>query len=290
MANTISVKDGLGATQVVATNDAVKASVDLVKTAADGTTTAVGIVDSSVNDVKASVDAGNVLLGTLDGSVDAVKASVDAVAALISTLDGSVDATTAAITALQAVVAAGSAASLGAETVANSPAVNIASDQPPLSVNPLSTAADVKQSFTRQNNVTPYTAGQIVGALAATMTFPNLGKAGGASIMLTSAELEIDIATAPATAFRLHLYSSAPASAPADATNFDGAADVATWLGWIDFPAPTDVGGVVMSQANNIGKQLRATGADVYGVLQALTGYTPVALAVYKVSLHRVEV
>lgn len=276
MPNTINVKDAIGATVAVATNDAVKTSVDAVKTSTDAVVTSTDAVKASTDTVAAKID-------TLDGSVDAVTVA-------IGVLDGSVDAVKASVDVVQATLLASSVTQLGTRTVAQSPAVNIATDQGAIPVAVQPAAADVKTPFTRQNNVTPYTAGQIVGALAATITFANFGKAGGASLMLTSAELEIDIGTAPATAFRLHLYSSIPGSAPADAANFDGLADAATWLGWIDFPAPVDVGNVVMSQATNLGKQIRATGADIYGVLQAVSGYTPVALAVYKITLHRAEV
>ncbi|MDO3434315.1 hypothetical protein QWJ46_16670 [Rhizobium sp. CBN3] len=160
-----------------------------------------------------------------------------------------------------------------------------------LAVNQVSAAADVSQSFTRQNNTTAYTAGAVVGAAAAALQFPGLGKAGGASIMLVSAQLEADVATPPATAFRLHLYSATPPSAPADAAAFDvPSGDRNTYLGFIDIPAPTDIGSIALTEVNNIGKQIRVTGADVFGVLQAVSAYTPTALAVYKITLHRVEV
>ncbi|EJB02872.1 hypothetical protein Rleg9DRAFT_1686 [Rhizobium leguminosarum bv. trifolii WSM597] len=160
-----------------------------------------------------------------------------------------------------------------------------------LAVNQVSTAADVSQSFTRQNNTTAYAAGAVVGAAAAALQFTGLGKSGGASIMIVSAQLEADVATAPGTAFRLHLYSATPPSAPADAAAFDvPSGDRSVYLGFIDIPAPTDIGSIALTEVTNVGKQIRVTGGDVFGVLQAVSAYTPTALAVYKVSLHRVEV
>jgi tetrahydromethanopterin S-methyltransferase subunit B len=286
MADTIDVKDANGDVLPVATNDAIVASVNAVKTSVD-------TLDGSVDAVKTSVDAVKTSVDTLDGSVDAVKGSVDAGNALLTAQAFMIDGLEALLTAVSASLTTANnraVAQLGARTVVQSPAVNIATDQPAIPVNQVSAAADVSQSFTRQNNVTAYAAGAVVGAAAAVLQFTGLGKAGGASLMIVSAQLRADVTTAPATAFKLHLYSSAPTSTPVDAAAFDVPSTEGAYLGWIDIPAPSDLGSIAFSQVSNIGMQVKATGADIFGVLQAVSAFTPTALAVYKISLHRVEV
>lgn len=229
---------------------------------------------------------------TMLDRLKALKTSSDALATIL----GEVQASPTANTLLDRVKAL---SSLIGEVQAN-PTANTLLDRlktiatalgSTLAVNQVSAAADISQTFTRQNNTTAYAAGAVVGAAAAAMQFAGLGKAGGASLMLVSAQLEADVATAPATAFRMHLYSATPPSAPADAAAFSvTSADRSVYLGYIDIPAPTGLGATALTEVNNIGKQMKVTGADVYGVLQAVSAYTPTAQAVYKITLHRVEV
>ncbi|TCA02762.1 hypothetical protein [Rhizobium leguminosarum] len=274
MADTIDVKDATGNTVIVATNDAIVESVDAVKT--------------SVDVVKTSID-------TLDGSVDAVKASVDTVAGKIDTLDGSVDAVGAAVVAVGAVVAAGSVAQLGTRTVAQSPAVNIATDQPAIPVDQKTTAHDIALPITRPANITAYSANDVVGQTAtAVLTFATIGKSGG-SILITRAELELDISAIPTgmTSFRLYLYSSAPPSALADNAAFTWAGtDRAPFLGYIDLGAPVLIGGgTLYCDVTGINKQMKLATADIYAYLVTAGGYTPAANSEgYKLTLHSVEV
>lgn len=160
-----------------------------------------------------------------------------------------------------------------------------------LSVNQVSVAHDVTATFTRQANATPYNAGAVVGAAAAALTFPAAGKAGGAAVMINSVSLEIDAAASPATAWRLHLYSVTPPSAPADAALFDlVSGDRASYLDYIDIPAAVDLGSTCFVSVNNIGKQVLLASGNCYGILQAISGYTPGSGDVYKIKLHTIEV
>lgn len=266
MANAINVKDASGTTVSVATNDAVKTSVDAVKTAVDLVTTAVGGVDSSV----------------------------DAVGALITTLDGSVDAVTTAVAAVGATLTASSVTQLGVRTIAQSPAVNIASDQI-VNVDQKTTAHDITVAITRPSDATPYTAGDVVGDVTAghgKLTFAGVAKTGGGPVMVTGAHIRFDNNVAPATAYRLHLYASAPAgTALADNVAFDlPSTDRDAYLGWVDIPAPVLLGSTAFTQALNVGLQLKLTTADVYGYLQVLSAYTPGNGVVYKVTLHTLEI
>ncbi|MBY5804067.1 hypothetical protein HFN52_10705 [Rhizobium leguminosarum] len=260
MADTINVKDAAGSTLLVATNDAIVASVAAVKT-----------------------------------SVDAAKASVDTVAGKIDTLDGSVDAVTTAVAAVGAAISAGSVAQLGTRTVAQSPAVNIATDQPAISVDQKTTAHDIALPITRPANITAYSANDVVGQTAtAVLTFASIGKSGG-SILVTRAELELDISAIPAgmTSFRLYLYSSAPPSGLADNAAFTWTGtDRAPFLGYIDLGAPVLVGGgTLYCDVTGINKQMKLATADIYAYLVTAGGYTPAANSEgYKLTLHSVEV
>ncbi|MBB3591737.1 hypothetical protein FHX08_002081 [Rhizobium sp. BK529] len=159
-----------------------------------------------------------------------------------------------------------------------------------LSVNQVSVAHDVTATFTRQPNATPYNAGAVVGAAAAALTFTAAGKAGGAAALINGVSLKINAATSPATAWRLHLYTVTPPSAPSDAAIFDlPSGDRSSYLGYIDIPAAVDLGSTCYIEVNNIGKQVRLASGNCYGLLQAISGYTPGSGDVYEITLHTVE-
>lgn len=233
-------------------------------------------------------------------AVEREVATLTAIAALLGEVQASPTANTlldrtkalkTSIDAVKASIDASSVTQLGARTVAQSPAVNIATDQPALPVNQLSVAHDITTSFTRQANTTPYDAGDVVGAALAALTFAGLGKAGGGSVLINGASLKINTGTSPATAWRLHLYSVTPPSALADAATFDlPSGDSSSYLGWIDIPTATDLGSTCFVEVNNIGKQVKLTTADCFAYLQAVSGYTPGSAVVYDIALHTVEV
>jgi len=229
-----------------------------------------------LGEVTANPTANSLLERTkaLKTSVDAVKASVDAVTASLGT---------------------GLVAQLGVRTVAQSPAVNIATDQPAIPVDQKSTAHDVAVTLTRPANVTAYTAGDVVGQTGGgVLNFAAIGKSGG-SILITRAELEVDIAAIPSgmTSFRLYLYSSAPPSAIADNAAFTWAGtDRGPFLCFIDLGAPVLVGGgTLYCDFTGVNKQMKLVTADISAYLVTAGGYTPAANSeVYKITLHSVDV
>ncbi|MBY2911340.1 hypothetical protein [Rhizobium leguminosarum] len=292
MADTIDVKDANGDVLLVATNDAIVASVDAVKASVD-------TLDGSVDAVKTSVDAVKTSVDTLDGSVDAVKASVDAGNVLLTAQAGMIDGLEALLTAVGAslTTANGRAvAQLGARTVVQSPAVNIATDQSPIPVDQKSTAHDITVTLTRPANVTPYTAGDVVGQTGGgVLTFAGIGKVGGGAILITRAELELDIAALPSGmgSFRLYLYSAAPASALADNAPFTFLlGDRPGFLGFIDLGTPVLIGGgTLYCKVSGINEQFKLTTADISAYLVTAGGYTSAANSeVYKITLHSVDV
>lgn len=112
--------------------------------------------------------------------------------------------------------------------------------------------------------------------------------ASASRIMITSASLEIDGATAEATAWRLYLYNVTPPSATAD----DGAWDLvsgdrASYLGYVDLGTAVDLGSTQWVEWHGINKQIKLAGDSVFGYLVNLTTLTPAAVA-HIVTLHAV--
>ncbi|QXV74345.1 hypothetical protein [Rhizobium phage RHEph16] len=164
-----------------------------------------------------------------------------------------------------------------------------------LGVDQKSAAHDVTVAITRPADTTAYTALDVIGDATAghgKLTFASVAKTGGGSVIVTGAHIRFDNNTAPASAFRLHLYSSLPAgTALADNVAFDlPSTDRDAYLGWVDIPAPVLLGSTAEAQALNIGLQIKLPTADVFGYLQTINGYTPGSGITYKVTLHTLEV
>ncbi len=163
----------------------------------------------------------------------------------------------------------------------------------------LSGGASIAASFTRPNDTAAYTAGDAVGVTGSSiLTFAGLtatGSAPGRNLMITSASLRIDVGSVPAgmSGFRLHLYTAAP-DAIADNAPWDlaSAGDRSKYQGFIDLPAPSDLGSTIFAQADGINHQVQlADGATaIYGVLQTFAAYTPTAQAVKTITLRAVSV
>ena len=115
-----------------------------------------------------------------------------------------------------------------------------------------------------------------------------LGANSGGRIMITGATLEIDGATAEATAWRLYLYSVTPPSALADDAVFDlPSGDRASFLGYVDLSTAVDLGSTQWVETSQINKQIKLAGTGVFGYLVNLSAVTPAAVA-HIVTLHAV--
>lgn len=145
-------------------------------------------------------------------------------------------------------------------------------------------------TITRPANVTAYSAGDVVGGA---ITFANMGTSGG-RIMLTSSQLEIDIAAIPAgmSNFYLALYNVTPPSALADNAPFDiPSGDRASFLGIVQLGTPVDYGSTLYVEQNVVNKQIKLAGTNLFGYLVTVAGYTPAANSeVYVPTLHSVGV
>jgi hypothetical protein len=153
-------------------------------------------------------------------------------------------------------------------------------------------------SQTRPNDTTAYAALDVVGTSpAANMSFAGIGPALGGTVIITNVSLRLDVSAVPAgmIGFRLHLFNAAP-TAIADNTAFDVIiADRSKYLGYVEIPAPTDLGATLWASSEEMYLPVRKevvvpTGGALIGVLQTLGAYTPTAEAVKTVTLSSIGV
>jgi hypothetical protein len=145
------------------------------------------------------------------------------------------------------------------------------------------TAYAATVSFTRPANTTAYTAGDVIGTGAsndAIHTLSSIGSSGG-YVVVQSIELVLGISAVPSgmASFRVHFYDSSP-NAAADNSVFDVVSgDRAKYLGYIDMPAPVDLGSTCFTQIDYPGKLLKLASAStsLFCELQTIGGFTPAA-------------
>lgn len=109
-----------------------------------------------------------------------------------------------------------------------------------------------------------HTAGDVVAtAQEFTSMGPNAGR-----IMITSASIEIDSATAQVTTWRLYLYNVTPPGAAADGDAFDlESGDRTAFLGYIDLGTAADLVATQWTEVHGISKQIKLAGTSVFGYL-----------------------
>ena len=152
-------------------------------------------------------------------------------------------------------------------------------------------------SFPRTADANAYSANDVVGAatgITAALTFAGIGPAVGGEVIITTAQLEIDVASVPSgmTSFRLYLYSGAPPSALGDNAAWDlPAGDRNSFLGYVDLGTPVDLGSTLYVETLQINKQLTVpSGGAVRAYLVTIGGYTPGSGDVFRINLHGVGV
>lgn len=160
----------------------------------------------------------------------------------------------------------------------------------PLVTAPQSAGHDVQVTITRPGDTTAYSAGDVVGGV---LQFTAAGKTGGGSTLVTGVQLQMNISAAPASAFRLHLYSVTPPSALADNAPWDlpsGDRGAGVYLGSVDIPVPTDLGSTCFANVSNVNMQMKLATANCFGYLQTISAWTPGSGDVYLPTLHTVDV
>jgi hypothetical protein len=154
-------------------------------------------------------------------------------------------------------------------------------------------------TLTRPSNTTAYAAGDVVGiadsgtpanAGSAIITLSSIGPAGG-YVLIQSVRLMIGNSTAPASAFRLHLYTESP-TAILDNAAFDlVAGDVGKYAGYVDLPAPQDFGSIAVTQSDYAGTmvKLAAASTTLFAQLEARSAYTPASGTLYDLRVLSLE-
>jgi hypothetical protein len=98
--------------------------------------------------------------------------------------------------------------------------------------------------------------------------------------MITSLDLLIGAAAVPAgmSVIRMYLYSASPPSAYADNAVWDlPSGDRSSFVGYVEFPAITDLGSTLFTQLDNAGKQVKLNGTSLFAYIVTSTGFTPAA-------------
>lgn len=154
-----------------------------------------------------------------------------------------------------------------------------------------SAAFDSALKITRPANANAYTAVDVIGGV---LIFPNMGPAAGGTIIITSTELEYDVAALPANMANctLHLYSQSPPSALADNAAWDlPAGDRVMYLGKIALGILVDLGSTLYVQVDSVNVQRKLLSSTLYGYLVTDIGFTPAGNSeVLDVTLHSIAV
>ena len=149
---------------------------------------------------------------------------------------------------------------------------------------------------TRPADTTAYAAGDVIGESPATvLVFTGPEVAPGANLIITGVSILTMQASIPAglTTKRLHLFRRRPTPI-VDNAAFDVIAnDRSNYVGYLDIPAPVQIGSVY--QAQNAGQMAVQVKLDrderaLYAVVQTVTGYTPAASVVRQISISVFEV
>ena len=149
-------------------------------------------------------------------------------------------------------------------------------------------------SITRPSNTTAYTAGDVVGDTggSAIISLTSAGPAAG-FLLIQSVSLVFSDSTVPSGmgAFRIHMYSASP-TAIADNAAFDLlSGDRATYMGYIDLPAPQDLGSTIYTQTDYPGRlvKLGAASTTLFVEIETRGAYTPVSASTVSIRMNLLE-
>jgi hypothetical protein len=176
---------------------------------------------------------------------------------------------------------------------------NDAGNPIPVSDNSSSLTVDGKAyrttaTITRPSNTTAYTAGDVVGDTggSAIISLTAAGPTAG-FVIIQSISLVFSDSTVPSGmgAFRVHLYSASP-TAIADNAAFDlvsGERD--TYMGYVDLPAPQDLGSSVYTQTDYPGRlvKLAAASTTLFVEIETRGAYTPVSASTVSIRVNLLE-
>ena len=149
-------------------------------------------------------------------------------------------------------------------------------------------------TITRPSNTTAYAAGDVVGDTggSAIITLTNAGPSGG-FVIVQSISLVFSDSVVPSGmgAFRIHMYSDSPTSIADNATFDLLSGDRANYMGYIDMPAPLDLGSTIYTQTDYPGRLIKlATGStSLFVEIETRGAYTPVSASTVSLRMNLLE-
>ena len=176
---------------------------------------------------------------------------------------------------------------------------NDAGNPIPVSDNASSLTVDGKAyrstvTITRPSNTTAYTVGDVVGDTggSAIISLTAAGPTAG-FVLVQSISLVFSDSTVPSGmgAFRIHMYSASP-TAIADNAVFDlVSGERANYMGYIDLPAPQDLGSSLYTQVDYPGRliKLAAASTTLFVELETRGAYTPVSASTVSIRMNLLE-
>jgi hypothetical protein len=155
-------------------------------------------------------------------------------------------------------------------------------------------SAQLSTTVTRPDNTDAYASGDVIGtAVSATLTFA-AASLQQASLLVIGAALRLSVGAVPSgmSTFRLHLYTAAPTAIADNAAFNIPSGDRAAYLGFVELPAPLDLGDTIHAQNDDLAKLARIedTSGRLFAVLETRGAYTPAALTIYTVTLDVLRV
>lgn len=274
------------------------------------------IVISETGDTTASKEATQLLVKTEIGALTEAAPADDTAS---SGLNGRLQRIAQRLTSLIALLPT----SLGAKTAANSFPVTLSSDgvfatstgttADALATNssgswsniallkgilqklltPTSAGHSYTVTITRPATTPTYTAGQLIGDTngSAIFAFTNMAKTGGGEVMITSMELEVDVATVPTgmAGFTVRLFNASP-TAVADAGTWDiPSGDRGKYIGKVSMGTPVKEGSTLFIENDGINKQITLPTTTLYVEMQTAGGYLATTSAVKHLTIHTMD-
>lgn len=159
----------------------------------------------------------------------------------------------------------------------------------------ISVSTDISLAISRPENVTAYTALDVIGVAAAIPanagsaihTFAGVPKR--ALIQDVSLAVHLNAIPSGMAAFRVHYYSVSPTAILDNAAMDLAIADLPNYCGFTDLTTVVDYGASLFTQNAAANKRVYAPSGNIYVVLQTIGGYTPTSSEDYRLTLRLVE-
>ena len=148
-------------------------------------------------------------------------------------------------------------------------------------------------TITRPATTPTYAINDVIGDVSGSgiVSFAGLSKSGGGEVVITSATIEVDVASSTIGPVTLHLYNASPTAIADDAAWSLVSGDRSLHINEIKFNTPLNRGATYFGVLDQIYKQVTIpSGGTLYGILTTDSSYTPAASVVKKITLHTLDV